>query len=65
MPIPTKADYDIAEIRNSADLVVLSLGTLRHSGPRMKQHDLERQRRLLRERLQQFCDEVIEMANAL
>lgn len=64
MPIPTKADHDLADISNAADLVVLSLRTLRHSGNR-SQYDLDRMRRTLRERLQDFCDQVIEMGNGL
>lgn len=63
MGIPTQADRDIAEIKNAADLVVLSLSTLRHCGSRTSQYDKDRMRRVLQERLQDFCDFVIDMAS--
>ncbi len=63
MPIPTQADRDIAEIQNTANLVVGALNILRRSDKHTTQYELDRRRRRVRETLREFADAVVDMAN--
>jgi hypothetical protein len=59
MPIPTRFDHQMGEVENAATVIMLSLRTLRHANPR----DVDRMRVTLRERLQDFADLVVRLAN--
>jgi hypothetical protein len=65
MPIPQKADYDLGSVQNLAELIVLTLRTMRHAGPRMKQFDRDRLRQTLHERVVDFNAAVQDLANEL
>ncbi len=63
MAIPTKFDYDLAEVENAAASVILSLRTLKHCTRHVTQYELDTMSRTLKERLQAFNDMVIDLAN--
>ena len=59
MPIPTRHDGQLSEIESMASSILLSLRTIRHANSR----DIDRMRRVLRERLQDYANAVIDLAN--
>jgi hypothetical protein len=61
MPIPTDLDRQMADITNRANCIAIALRVMKHGAPGMR----EQNGRLVRERLQDYCDAVIETANAI
>jgi hypothetical protein len=59
MAIPTKADADLAALDDLAGGVMISLRTLQHAGP----GDVPGLRAVLRERLRNYVDRAMEMAD--
>ncbi len=59
MAIPTAADYQFAELENQAAVVLLTLRNVKRAQPQ----DRDRLARVLRERLQDFADAVLELAH--
>jgi hypothetical protein len=60
MSIPVQADYDLSDIQNASDLVMLKLKIMRHSA---KKADLPRLRAELRVRLQEFVEQAMSFAD--
>jgi hypothetical protein len=58
MPIPTETDRKLAELDDMAASIMVALRVLRFGGP-------SNDGRQVRERLQIFCDNVVELANEL
>ena len=64
MPLPTQFDHDLGQVQNDAALVISTLRNLHYSvGPKTRQYDVDRMRRVLREQLQDFVDHAIELGN--
>ena len=63
MSIPTAFDGQIAELSNSAQLIILSLRTLHYSSKGMTPIQRDRRHAMLRETLQEFADRVLEVAS--
>jgi hypothetical protein len=59
MSIPTKFDGDLAAIDDLSGSVMIALRTLQHAGP----GDVPALRAALRERLRNFVDRAMEMAD--
>ncbi len=59
MSIPTRFDHQMGDVENAATAIMLSLRTIR----RANGADVDRMRRTLRERLQDFADMVIDLGN--
>jgi hypothetical protein len=57
MGIPTKYDRRLAEIETLGNMVTFTLKTLHYGDP------ARRDGRILRERLQDYCDAVVETCN--
>jgi len=56
MPIPVKADYDLAAISELADVVLLRLKTWHRAGP-------DRDPRAIKAALRAYCDAVVDFVN--
>jgi hypothetical protein len=59
MSIPTAHDARLGAISDAASSVQVTLTTMRRAHPR----DIDRMRQTLRERLQDYCDLVVDLAN--
>jgi hypothetical protein len=60
MSIPVQADRDLANISNSADLILLKLRVMRHTG---QKKDLPRLRLELRTLLQEYIERCMAFAD--
>jgi len=58
MPIPTDFDYEINDIDTAARGITVLLTTMRRAKPA----DLDRMRKLLKDRVQAYADAVMQMA---